>query len=118
MAGELIQALGEIEKERGIPKAALIDAIKSALNTAYKKNFGSAHNVSVELNEITGEVRVFAQKQVVEDAEESRGEIGLEEAQELYPDCSLDDIVWTHCGSNCQTGSYSEIARSGKKSYF
>lgn len=94
MAGELIQALGEIEKERGIPKAALIDAIKSALNTAYKKNFGSAHNVSVELNEVTGEVRVFAQKQVVESARDSRAEIGLEEARELYPDCSPDDIVY------------------------
>lgn len=94
MAGELIQALGEIEKERGIPKAALIDAIKSALNTAYKKNFGSAHNVSVELNEITGEVRVYAQKQVVESAKDARAEIGLEEAREFYPDCSLDDIVY------------------------
>lgn len=94
MAGELIQALGEIEKERGIPKAALIDAIKSALNTAYKKNFGSAHNVSVELNEVTGEVRVFAQKQVVESARDYRAEIGLEEARELYPDCSLEDMVY------------------------
>ncbi|HCF70028.1 MAG TPA: transcription termination/antitermination protein NusA [Syntrophomonas sp.] len=111
MAGELIQALGEIEKERGIPKAALIDAIKSALNTAYKKNFGSAHNVSVELNEITGEVRVFAQKQVVEDAEESRGEIGLEEAQELYPDCSLDDIVYVEV----TPGNFGRIAAQTAK---
>jgi N utilization substance protein A len=111
MAGELIQALGEIEKERGIPKAALIDAIKSALNTAYKKNFGSAHNVSVELNEITGEVRVFAQKQVVEDAEESRGEIGLEEARELYPDCSLDDIVYVEV----TPGNFGRIAAQTAK---
>jgi N utilization substance protein A len=94
MASELIQALGEIEKERGIPKAALIDAIKSALNTAYKKNFGSAHNVSVELNEVTGAVKVYAQKQVVESVGDARSEIGLEEARELYPDCSIEDIVY------------------------
>ena len=37
MSNEMIQALQEIEQERGIPKAALIDAIKAALNTAYKK---------------------------------------------------------------------------------
>jgi N utilization substance protein A len=94
MASELIQALGEIEKERGIPKAALVDAIKSALNTAYKKNFGSAHNVSVELNQVTGEVKVFAQKQVVDSAHDSRAEISLEDARELYPECSLEDVVY------------------------
>ena len=65
MSNELIQALSEIEKERGIPKVALVEAIKSALNTAYKKNFGTSQNVSVEFNEITGEVRVYSQKKVV-----------------------------------------------------
>ena len=37
MSGELIQALVELEKERGIPKEVLIDAIESALKTAYKR---------------------------------------------------------------------------------
>ena len=64
MSSELIEALNEIEKERGIPKAALVDAIKSALNTAYKKNYNSNQNVSVELNEITGEIKVYAQKMI------------------------------------------------------
>jgi N utilization substance protein A len=45
MSNELIQALIDIEKERGIPKAALIEAIKTALNTAYKKNFGAGLSV-------------------------------------------------------------------------
>lgn len=94
MASELIQALVEIEKERGIPKSALIDAIKSALNTAYKKNFGSAHNVSVELNEITGAVQVYAQKKVVETASDPRIEVELDTARELYPDCILDDMIY------------------------
>ncbi|HEX3011490.1 MAG TPA: transcription termination factor NusA [Syntrophomonadaceae bacterium] len=94
MASELIQALGEIEKERGIPKEALIDAIKSALNTAYKKNFGSAHNVSVELNEITGDVKVYTQKKVVDVARDLRSELSLDDARELYPDCSLEDMVY------------------------
>ena len=67
--------------------------------------------MSVELNEITGEVRVFAQKQVVEDAEESRGEIGLEEAQELYPDCSLDDIVYVEV----TPGNFGRIAAQTAK---
>ena len=51
-----------MSRSRGIPKAALIDAIKVALNTAYKKNFGTGLNVSVEFNEITGEVSVYPEE--------------------------------------------------------
>ncbi|MGR6836115.1 transcription termination factor NusA [Syntrophomonas erecta] len=94
MSNELIQALIDIEKERGIPKAALVDAIKTALNTAYKKNFGVGQNVSVEFNEISGEVRVYSQKQVLSEVEDPRLEISLEEAQKLYPECKEEDMVY------------------------
>ncbi len=94
MSHDLIQALIEIEKERGIPRMILIEAIKSALNTAYKKNTGSAQNVSVEFNDITGEVLVFSQKKVVEEINDPRSEILLEEALELYPDCKENDMVY------------------------
>ena len=94
MSNELIQALHEIEKERGIPKAALIEAIKAALNTAYKKNFGTTQNVSVEFNDLSGEVRVFSQKKVVDKVENVRLEIEIAEAMELYPDCKAEDMVY------------------------
>lgn len=94
MSTELIQALNEIERERGIPKQALIDAIKSALNTAYKKNFGTAQNVSVEFDEMNGDVHVYSQKKVVEVVEDPRVEIQFDEARELYPDCRLEDMVY------------------------
>ncbi|HWP98628.1 MAG TPA: transcription termination factor NusA [Syntrophomonadaceae bacterium] len=94
MSNEMVQALNEIEKERGIPKEALIEAIKSALNTAYKKNFGLAQNVSVEFDELTCEVRVYSQKRVVEEISDPRMDILWEEALELYPDCKLDELVY------------------------
>lgn len=94
MSNELIQALIEIEKERGIPKDALIDAIKVALNTAYKKNFGTGQNVKVDFNEITGEVSVHSQKRVVAEVKDPRLEISLEEARELYPDSKEDDLIY------------------------
>ncbi len=94
MSSELIQALNDIEKDRGIPKAALIDAIKSALNTAYKKNFGIAQSVEVDIDEATGVVGVFSQKQVVDEVSDERLEINLEEARDLYPDCEIDDLVY------------------------
>ncbi len=94
MSNELIQALIEIEKERGIPKDALIDAIKVALNAAYKKNFGTGQNVKVDFNEITGEVSVHSQKRVVAEVKDPRLEISLEEARELYPDSKEDDLIY------------------------
>ncbi len=93
MSNELMQALNELEKERGIPKAALIDAIRTALNTAYKKNFGTSQNVSVEFNEITGAVQVYAQKRVVDEVKDKFQDILLEEAQEIDPEAIIDDIV-------------------------
>jgi len=93
MSHELILALKELEKERGIPKQALIEAIKSALNTAYKKNFGTSQNVSVELNEITGEVQVYAQKRVSEEVKDACMEISLQDAQEIDPLSTEDSII-------------------------
>jgi len=93
MSSELMQALTDLEKERGIPKEALIDAIKSALNTAYKKNFGTSQNVAVELDESTGGVRVFAQKRIVAEVHDKCMEISLEEAEEMNPNCALDNII-------------------------
>jgi len=93
MSHELILALRELEKERGIPQEALIEAIKSALNTAYKKNFGTSQNVRVELNEITGEVQVYAQKRVTENVTDQCMEIALEEAVEIDPSVIVDALV-------------------------
>jgi N utilization substance protein A len=89
-----MQALNEIEKDRGIPKDALIDAIKSALNTAYKKNFGIAQSVNVNIDELSGEVKVFSQKKVVDEVNDERLEISIDEARELYPDCNQEDLVY------------------------
>lgn len=93
MSNELIQALNELEKERGIPQEALFEAIRTALNTAYKKNFGTTQNVNIDLNEITGDVQVYAEKTVVEDVEDTCMEITREEAEELGLACELNDIV-------------------------
>lgn len=93
MSNELMQALNDLEKERGIPKEALIDAIRSALNTAYKKNFGTTQNVIVELNELTGAVHVYMQKQVVEKVKDGLTEISLEAALQTNPDAQMDEII-------------------------
>jgi N utilization substance protein A len=93
MSNELMQALIDLEKERGIPKAALIEAIRTALNTAYKKNFGTSQNVIVEMNEITGAVQVYSQKQVVAEVKDKSAEISLDEALQINSDAQLDEII-------------------------
>ncbi|MDR1159600.1 MAG: S1 RNA-binding domain-containing protein, partial [Syntrophomonadaceae bacterium] len=100
MSEELIQALVEIERERAIPKQVLVEAIKSALNTAYKKNFGSTQNVSVEFNDSTGEIQVFSQRQVVSELADQRSEIEFDEARKLSPDCQEGDMIYVEVTPN------------------
>ncbi|SJZ31773.1 transcription termination factor NusA [Selenihalanaerobacter shriftii] len=90
---ELIRALEDIEKDKGIPKEMLLDAIKAALKSAYKKNFGSVQNVEIDIEEDVGEVNVYSNKEVVEEVEDSNVEISLAEAQEIAPDYELGDMV-------------------------
>lgn len=83
MSVELIHALGQLEKEKGIEKEVLLEAIEAALISAYKKNFGSSQNVKVRIDRDTGDVQVFALKTVKMEPENLKTEISLEEAQKL-----------------------------------
>ncbi len=93
MSNELVKALTDLEKERGIPKKLLIEAIASALTTAYKKNYGVSQNVDVILDELTGDVKVFANKMVVDEVKDQQLEISLEEARQFNEEAALDDSI-------------------------
>lgn len=93
MNSDFMQALNDIESEKGIEKEVLIEAIEAALISAYKRNFNSAQNVRVDINRDTGSVQVLARKTVTEDVQDSRMEIALDAAQELDPNYAVDDIV-------------------------
>ena len=69
MNHEFMEALDELEKDRGIDKEVIIDTIEQALLTAYKKNFGSAQNVRVSVDREGGEVRVYSQRRVVDESD-------------------------------------------------
>jgi N utilization substance protein A len=93
MNQEFMQALEQIEKEKGISKEVLVEAINAALVSAYKKNFGTAQNVNVTVDNKTGDVKVFSKKAVVEKPENDLTEISLEEAKRLSPKYDLGDVV-------------------------
>ncbi|HBT47794.1 MAG TPA: transcription termination/antitermination protein NusA [Peptococcaceae bacterium] len=93
MNTEFIHALKDLEREKGLKMAVLLEAIEAALVSAYKKNFGSAQNVRVQIEPETGEIRVFAQKKVVERVGDPRTEIALSEARSLNSTYEIGDIV-------------------------
>ena len=90
---ELILSLEELEKERGIKKEYILEAIETALVTAYKRNFDSLENVKVEMDQKTGATHVYSIKEVVENANDTALEISLEEAQKISKDYDIGDQV-------------------------
>lgn len=90
---ELLDSLEIIEKEKGIPKETIFEAIETSLVTACKKNYGTSQNIKVDMNRETGEIKVFAQKEVVEDVYDAFLEVSLEDAQEINPMYELGDFV-------------------------
>ena len=90
---ELILALEELEKEKGMDKEYLLEAIETALVTAYKRNFDSLENVKVEMDRQTGATHLYAIKKVVEKVEAPETEIELKEAQKINPDYNVDDEI-------------------------
>ena len=90
---ELITALEELEKERGIKKEVILESIETALVTAYKRNFDSIENVRVTMDGKTGEIHVYAQKEVVELVEDPNLQINLIDAQKISKQLEIGDIA-------------------------
>lgn len=93
MSSQLFEAIDFLEKEKGIDKGVLLEALEAALISAYKKNFKSASNVRVLLNEDEGKMSVLSQKTVVEEVENEQEEISLEDAHDIDPNYVVDDII-------------------------
>lgn len=90
---EFIEALEELEKQKGIAMDVLIDALEAALISAYKRNFGSLQNVRVSIDRTSGEIKVYARKTVVEQVDDDRTDISIEDARQKDPRYELGDIV-------------------------
>ena len=93
---EFITALDEVEKEKGISKDYLIEAIEEALVKAYKQNYDAEENVDnvkVTIDKITGEIHVYSAREVVAEFPVPELEIGLEEAQKIDKHYNVGDVV-------------------------
>ncbi len=90
---EFIEALNLIEKEKGIDKEIIFEAIEASLISACKKNFGAGQNIKVTIDRETGAVACYAEKTVVEEVTDSLNEMTLDEARVLNQNYQLGDVV-------------------------
>lgn len=93
MNKEFLGALTALCTEKGISPDVIIDALEAALSAAYKKNFNSAQNVEVLIDREKGNVKVMAQKQVVEAVENDIEEICLDDAKAISAHYQIGDVV-------------------------
>ena len=92
---ELIEALDAIEKEKQISKDIILEAIENSLLAACKNQYGNSDNIKVNINRETGEVKVFAEKTVVDDdeVEDDNTQMGITEAILRYDVHEVGSIV-------------------------
>lgn len=114
MNNELMEALDILEREKGISRETLFEAIENSLLTACKNHFGSADNVRVEIDHETGDYKLYAEKEVVETPEEVTNkalQISLQDAQKQSEMAQVGDILNVELKSQ----AFSRIATQNAK---
>ena len=93
MNADFVKAVAQLGEEKGIAPEILYGAVEEALVTAYKKNFGSAQNVRVDLNKSNGDIKVYARKTVVETVTDPAQEISLDHAMLKNKKYQVGDVL-------------------------
>lgn len=92
---EFALAFNEVLEDKQLPKEVILEAIESAMVSAYRRavNASSAQHVEAKVDPETGQMSIYAEKEVVEDVVEELTEVTLEEARRFVPDVQLGDIA-------------------------
>lgn len=93
MNAEMLTMLDYLERERGISRDVLVEAISGALLTASKKSFATARELRIDINPKTGDIRAFARPIVVEKVENQHDEISLSRARQIDPNVQVGDEI-------------------------
>jgi N utilization substance protein A len=93
MQVDFVQALRDIGREKDIPLQTLSEIIEAALVSAYKKHFGAACEIHVDIDWDSGGATVFCRKKVVEHVENPHTEMSLAEARRLDPTVHLEEFL-------------------------
>ncbi len=90
---ELIIAINQLCAERGLDPESVLKAIEEALVSAYKKKFGGGENVIARIDPKTGDMRIYAEVEVVEKVQDRKTQIGVKEARRYKPDAQVGDRI-------------------------
>ena len=95
MKNEFMLAFNEVLEEKGLPKNVVLEALEAAMVSAYRRavNASQAQLVEAKVNPETGEVTVFAEKEVVDSVQDERTEVLLEQALQVDPNAELGGMV-------------------------
>lgn len=94
MNQEFIEALDELEKEKGISKEVVFSALEAAMVSSYKKNFGTSQNVEVNIDRETGKIDIYALQDIVadEDLIDDKTQLSISQAKKLDPKYEVGDV--------------------------
>lgn len=112
MNKEFFAALELLEKEKGIPRDYMLAKIEAALVSAYKKEYGNNTNVRILIDPQKEDVRVFQQKEVVEEVTDPGRQISLEDAREISKRNAVGKIVETEI----KTKNFRRLSAAAAKS--
>ena len=95
MKNEFMLAFNEVLEEKGLPKNVVLEALEAAMVSAYRRavNASTAQLVEAKIDPETGEVTVFAEKEVVDSVQDNRTEVTLENALKIDPNAELGGMV-------------------------
>lgn len=95
MKSEFALAFNEVVEDRQLSKDVILEALESALVSAYRRavNASNAQLVEAKVDMDSGNIEIFAEKEVVEDVQDERTEVLLSEAREVDPEAELGDMV-------------------------
>jgi transcription termination/antitermination protein NusA len=93
MSKALIAGINQVATDKGLDREVIFSAIEAALVSAYKRKFGSVANVSAEVDRVSGDMRVFSEREVVDDVMNPRTEITPQDAHKFVPTANLGDVI-------------------------
>jgi N utilization substance protein A len=93
MITDLLRAIDQVSRDKGIDSKTLIEALEEAVSSAVKKKFGSEYELEVSFNTEIGEIEVFEFKEVVKDVTDERLQVSLKEARKLDPESEIGDSL-------------------------
>ncbi len=99
-AKKILSALDDFEKEKGIPKEIVIEALKEALEKAYKRETDADALCRVEIDPNKGTIEMYNVKNIVEEVEDDVYQVELEDAKKINPKLEIGDVLETPVDPN------------------